>query len=252
MAKHLKTSWSVAVQKFDTLILLGRPASGKSEFIDFLKKLPEVDRLERFHVGPISELDDFVWLWQKFVEDDLWEASGHQRLCSKKVDHAYVMTDAALLDFCFSKFNEEFGRQPKEGTVFVEFARGAGDGGYQSALKKLSPTILKDAAILFVFASYEEACRRNEARYQEKLRSSILAHKVPEEDMIRFGKEIDWLEITGRQPKGYLDVGGFKIPFVTMNNEPELKPDNPELAARYKSALDQLMTLTTNKQEEQS
>ncbi len=237
------------MQKFKTLILLGRPASGKSEFIDFMKKLPEVDRLERFHVGAIAELDDFVWLWQKFVEDDLWEASGHRRLYSKKIDHAYVMTDRSVLDFCLAKFGEAFPKQPKDATTFVEFSRGAGDGGYKYALNKLSPEILKNAAILFIMTSYEEACRRNEARYQAKLKHSVLAHKVPEEDMVRFGKEIDWVSLTSNQSKGYLTVNNFKIPFVTMNNEPELKLDNPQLAGRYKSALDQLMTLTTNKQE---
>ncbi|MDO8526072.1 MAG: hypothetical protein Q7T03_00120 [Deltaproteobacteria bacterium] len=228
---------------FKNIILLGRPASGKSEFIDFLKKTPVQERQEKFHVGNISELDDFLWLWEKFVEDDIWEAAGFPRRCSKKVGHGYVVSDGSILDFCFAKFNAEYPKQPKDGTLFVEFARGAADGGYQHALSSLSDAILKDAAILFIYASYEESCRRNDARFQEKLKHSVLAHKVPEEDMIRFGKEIDWLTITQEKSAGHLKIRNHNIPFVTMNNEPELKPGNPDLEVRYKTALDQLMKL---------
>lgn len=224
---------------FKTLILIGRPASGKSEFIDFMKKTPDAERATRFHLGPITELDDFLWLWEKFTEDNLWEAAGHPRRYSKHDDHAYTITDYSILDYCLARFNTEFKKQPKTGTVFVEFARGAQDGGYAKALSKFSDEILKDAAILFIYASYEEACRRNDARYQEKLKHSVLAHKVPDEDMIRFGKDIDWLKITQDQPAGELAVRNFQVPFVTMNNEPELN-DPALLGERYQQALNTL------------
>lgn len=227
---------------FKSLILIGRPASGKSEFIDFMKKCSDVERAEKYHLNPISELDDFLWLWQKFVEDDCWEAAGYTRRFSKKVDHAYVITDASILDYCLACFNAEFPKQSENSTVLVEFARGARDGGYLHALSRLSDDILKDAGILFIYASYEEACRRNEARYQEKLKHSVLAHKVPEEDMIRFGKEIDWLKITDEQPSGTLQIRGMSVPFVTMSNEPELKEAGP-LGLRYRAALDTLYKL---------
>jgi hypothetical protein len=224
---------------FKSLILVGRPASGKSEFIDFMKKCSTAERMEKYHLGSIYELDDFLWLWQKFVEDDCWEAAGYARRFSKKVDHAYVITDSSILDYCLARFNAEYPKQPQDGTIFVEFARGAGDGGYQHALSRLSDEILKDAGILFIYASYEEAYRRNEARYQEKLKHSVLAHKVPEEDMIRFGKEIDWLKITNDQPAGTLQIRGISVPFVTMSNEPELKEAGP-LGQRYQQAMDAL------------
>lgn len=227
---------------FKTLILIGRPASGKSEFIDFMKKCESAERAERFHVGEISELDDFLWLWQKFVEDDCWEAAGYDRRFSKRVDHAYVITDASILDYCLARFNAEYPKQPADGTVFVEFARGAGDGGYLHALTHLSDEILNDAAVLFIHTSFEEAMRRNNARYQEKLKHSVLAHKVPDEDMARFGKEIDWLKITKEQPSGTLQIRGIALPFVTVSNEPELKDVGP-LAMRYQEALDTLWRL---------
>ncbi|MDP2599761.1 MAG: hypothetical protein Q8P84_03370 [Deltaproteobacteria bacterium] len=232
---------------FKKLILLGRPASGKSELIDFLKKLPDSERTGDFHIGPIFELDDFVWLWQKFVEDDLWEQSGHQRLYSEKDEEGYAITTKAVLDFCLEKFNVEIqkkdrGPRAEDQTIFVEFARGAGDGGYAYALNKLSDDVLKEAAIFFVFTSYEESCRRNEARYREKLKHSVLAHKVPPKDMERFGKETDWLRLTGERCKGLLKIRDLELPFVTLNNEPELK-EGPELHQRYKDAFDKLASV---------
>ncbi|OGQ04658.1 MAG: hypothetical protein A2W61_02350 [Deltaproteobacteria bacterium RIFCSPLOWO2_01_44_7] len=229
---------------FKKLILLGRPASGKSEFIDFMKKLSDARRAEDFHIGAIAELDDFLWLWEKFQEDDLWEKAIGKRWYSKRAEHGYVITDGSILDYCLARFGNEFEKrtQDHKTTTFIEFARGKGDGGYQYALNKLSEDVLKDAAVLFIFTSYEEATRRNGARFQEKLKHSVLAHKVPEEDMIRFGKEIDWPEITNNAPGGYLKVRNFKLPFITMNNEPELK-DQEGLSKRYKNALHQLAKL---------
>lgn len=237
---------------FKTLILIGRPASGKSEFIDFMKKCDVSERTEKFHIGNICELDDFLWLWQKFVEDDCWEAAGYDRRFSKRVDHAYVITDYSILDYCLARFNAEYpkirpltptlspeGRGGVSETIFVEFARGAGDGGYLHALSHLSDEILNDAAVLFIHTSFEEAVRRNNARYQEKLKHSVLAHKVPDEDMERFGKEIDWLKITGEKPSGALQIRGISLPFVTMSNEPELKDAGP-LGQRYENALNTL------------
>ena len=66
--------------------------------------------------------------------------------------------------------------------------------------------------------------------------------------MIRFAKEIDWLELTKEQPSGYLTVRNQKIPFVTMNNEPEYKVDQVgPLTERYGSALKTLMNLYQKK-----
>lgn len=228
---------------FRKIILLGRPAAGKSEFIDFLKRTPESERARRYHIGPFEELDDFLWLWKKFEEDDLWEKAGRRRLYSKRAEHGYVVTEGSVLDFCLHKFNAELARRPAEGkTVFIEFSRGTPDGGYRHALNALSESVLKDAAILFLWNTYEESARRNEARYREKLKHTVLAHKVPEEDMVRFGREIDWPELTGDRPHGFLAVRELKIPFVTMNNMPELT-DETALGERYGEALKKLFSL---------
>ena len=69
---------------FDILILNGHPASGKSETIDFLKKTPEEERRERFHIGAMDEIDDFPMLWTWFEEDAILE---------KILDHPRMHTD---------------------------------------------------------------------------------------------------------------------------------------------------------------
>ena len=52
--------------RFETIILIGRPAAGKSEVIDFLKKTDDAERARRFHVGPFTEIDDFPFVWETF------------------------------------------------------------------------------------------------------------------------------------------------------------------------------------------
>ena len=44
---------------FEKIILLGRPASGKSEIINYIKNTPEDERKSRFLIGKLVEIDDF-------------------------------------------------------------------------------------------------------------------------------------------------------------------------------------------------
>jgi hypothetical protein len=44
---------------FPILILIGRPAAGKSEVIDYLKKMPAGARCAKLHIAPFVEIDDF-------------------------------------------------------------------------------------------------------------------------------------------------------------------------------------------------
>lgn len=237
------------VKPFQNILLLGRPASGKSEFIDFMKQVNDDDRADKYNIGKFREMDDFPWIWDMFMQDNVWEAAGYPRRYSLGGSNPGLNKEGApLFDYCMAKFNQEYAKQYqnnsefyKDGTLFIEFARG-GDNAYANALSKLSPEILKRASILFVLVSYEESCRRNNARYQEKLQSSILAHKVADETMEQYYKTHDWLELTNRKDSGYLAIQGVKIPFVTMGNEPELT-DPVQLDARYGAALQSLKEL---------
>jgi hypothetical protein len=233
---------------FDHLFVLGKPASGKSEFLDFMKNISDAERAERFHIGRLNILDDFVWLWEKFEEDDIWEKIKGKRLHSKRAGHGYILDDAALFDFLMAKMSDTVVKKYlpeekfyREGTLLIEFSRG-GEKPYLPALEYFDAKVLERSAIFYVEVTAEESRRRNEARYVEKLKSSILAHKTPDEDMRRFYSNDDWRRITNDKRDGHLKVGNVKVPFVTMGNEPESK-DPAVLGPRYSTALNRLWTL---------
>lgn len=236
------------MKTFDHLFVLGRPASGKSEFLDFMYKLSDAERAERYHVGKMKVIDDFVWLWDKFEEDDLWEKVKGGRLHSKRAGHGYILDSGDLFDFLMEKFDFEIAKRYLsdsgfygDNTLLIEFSRG-GERPYAPALARLRREIFERAAILYVEVSGEESLRRNEARYREKLKSSILAHKCPDEDMARFYRDDDWPALTGKKMDGLLSVSGVDVPFVTMPNEPE-SVDPAVLGPRYGAALDKLWKL---------
>ena len=226
---------------FKRLFVLGRPASGKSEFLDFMRKLPDKERAEKFHVGKMAELDDFVWIWEKGEEDALWEKVIGKRLHTRRVDCGF-MFDFELYDFLIEKLNFEACRKYlgneefyTNNTLLIEFSRG-GEKPYSDALKRFDPKIFESSAILYIEVSGEESARRNEARYRKKLESSILAHKVPDEEMNRIYKNDDWHKITEGKRNGRIRLNGVDVPFVTMNNEPE-STDPKILVPRYQAAL---------------
>jgi hypothetical protein len=240
---------------FKHLFVLGRPACGKSEFIDFLKHSADDLRRSRLHVGQFEEVDDFPWLWEKFQEDVIWEKAGYERLYTEEYmpgNPGMAPKGAKLFDWCLHKFNEVIGEQYlgreafyRDSTLLIEFSRG-GQHGFGHALDVLDPAILDGAAIFYIHVSREESWRRNVARYQEKLRHSILAHMVPRETYDYFYDVNDWQEITAGTPSGWLDVKGVRVPFVTMNNEPE-STDPVVLADRYSAALGQLWALRSGR-----
>jgi hypothetical protein len=240
---------------FRHLLVLGRPACGKSEFIDFLKHSPDAMRRSRLHIGRFEEVDDFPWLWEKFQEDALWEKAGYPRLYTEEYmpgNPGMAPKGAKLFDWCMHKFNEVIaaqyaGREDfyRDSTLLIEFARG-GQDGFRRALGMLERHVLDGAAIFHIHVSREESWRRNVARYQEKLRHSILAHMVPRETYDHFYDVNDWAELTGQQPSGWIDVNGLRVPFVTMNNEPE-STDPAVLEERYAAALGQLWSLRSGR-----
>ena len=236
---------------FRHLLVLGRPACGKSEFIDFLKHSNDQMRRRRLHIGRFEEVDDFPWLWEKFLDDAIWEKAGHQRLYTREYmpgNPGMAPAGAKLFDWCMFKFNDVIaekylGRTDfyDQATLLIEFSRG-GKHAFGRALSMLDPAILEQAAIFFIHVSREESWRRNVARYQEKLRHSILAHMVPRETYDYFYDINDWEELTRSEPAGWLDIGNLRVPFVTMNNEPE-STDAAVLEERYAGALGRLWAL---------
>ncbi len=226
-------------ETFDILLLLGRPASGKSEFIDFMNHCPPARRAEAFRIAPFDVVDDFPILWERFEDDDTWERLGRQRLHSKRCNGNYAVTDDGLWSFLIDKIVRRVdafasASAQTRRTLIIEFSRG-GPSGYADALARLPATILRRAAILYVSVSFEESWRRNIARYDEKQRDGILTHSVPREEMERTYGVDDWGSIAS-EPHGEIDVRGIRVPYATMHNEPE-SIDPAVLGERYARAL---------------
>lgn len=226
-------------EPFDVLLLLGRPASGKSEFIDFMTHCPTEERAILYHIGPFEVIDDFPVLWQLFEDDDLWEAQGRPRLHSRRCDGNYAVTDPGVWPFLIRKIDRAArARLDQAGTTtIIEFSRG-GPSGYADALPALSDDLLRRATVLYVSVSFEESWRRNIARYDDANRGGILTHSVPREEMQKTYGTDDWFDIAP-DPVGVLDIRGVRVPYATMPNEPESK-DPAVLGPRYRQALDSL------------
>ena len=82
---------------FRHLLVLGRPAGGKSEFIDFMLRQTEDNRAQRFHLGLLRVFDDFPILWEYCLDDDLRERLGQPRLYSRRAEPAGYATSAPII-----------------------------------------------------------------------------------------------------------------------------------------------------------
>jgi hypothetical protein len=229
------------------LILLARPAAGKSEIIHFLRGLPAAERRSRYHLGELQVFDDFPMLWAWFEEDDLLEkALGRPRLHTTpdgyftSVELWHVLIHRLSLEY------DKWRREPRQGsTAVVEFSRGAEHGGYRSALPHLSDSLLTQAACCYVRVSYQASLRKNRARFDPSHPDSILQHSLSDEKMARLYREDDWDILTADDP-GYLDVRGNRIPYVVLENEDDVTTHaGPELADRLSACLNRLWGLWT-------
>jgi hypothetical protein len=228
---------------FHTIILTARPAAGKSEVIDFLKKLPADQRAQRFHVGEIVEIDDFPYIWEKFEEDQILEESGRERLWTDK--KLYFKEDAWAWDFFLLKMNMAFKKHLAEGdkgkTVLFEFARGGNDG-IRHALDIVSPEVLQRAGILYIQVSYEESCRKNRRRFKPELAHSILYHGLPDDKMEKYYKDTDWKKLASEM-NGTIKAHNLDVPYSVLQNEPEVTDDVAKLGPALEEALNRLWKL---------
>lgn len=234
---------------FDNLMLIGRAGSGKSELIDFLKNVDEASRLEKYHIGAFTEVDDFPWIHAMFKDEDIWEELGRPRRYSRRIENVYATTDYEIYSFTIMKFNVEirkhFINTPgfyKNNTLFIEYARGR-DNGYRDALNLFDREILEHTAVFYMDNTFEESMRRNIVRSSDSdVNQTVLNHKVPVEVMEHLYKTHDWYELTGKKASGYVEVKGVKVPFVTVWNIPE-SHDFKVLEGRYSPPLKDLWRL---------
>lgn len=213
----------MSANNFPILIITGRPAAGKSEVIDFLKKTDPAERLARFHIADFEELDDFVYVWETFEIDDILTRYGKPRLWT---DVKYWFKDEFIWNLYIERINLEYrkklARDPHyhdAKTTLIEFARG-GENGIYEALSYLHEDILKNVSLIYIKVSYEESVRKNRRRARPGQEHSILHHSLPDEKMDFYYKINDWEKLAAKDPE-YIEVKGFKIPYAVFENEPE-------------------------------
>jgi hypothetical protein len=236
---------------FDTILLIARPAAGKSEIIDYLKKTPLDERMRRFHVGRFDEIDDFPMLWTWFEEDALLEKMGHPRL---HTDAQGYFLHNYLWDLLVERIGLEYQKKQRDlpqdaGTLttIIEFSRGSEHGGYRSALSHLSRQILEKTALLYVDVTWEESLRKNRMRFNPNKPDSILEHSISDAKLERLYKETDWSELSQADSR-YLTIEGLMIPYMVFENSDDVTTRRGDaLGVRLEGALQALWGLYTDR-----
>jgi len=237
------------MEKLDVILLIGRPAAGKSETIDFLNHCSDEERLQKYHMAPLDEFDDFVYVWQSFENDNIRE---HMGLPRRDTDANLYFLDDRIWDFFIERidldFRKDLARDPaflKDHTVLMEFARG-GEHGFERAFQHLSDEILNHAAILYIDVSFEESLRKNRRRFRPEQADSILYHSLEDEKMERYYKINDWDQLSRGKDEGFIDVRSHHVPFAVFHNEPEKTLDPVLLGRELRKVTGRLLDLFTS------
>jgi hypothetical protein len=226
------------------LVLVGRPASGKSEIIDYLHRLDTAERRRRFGLGDLAILDDFPLLWEWFEEDAILERMGFPRLhTSAGGDFAGThLWDVLIRRLClgYDKLAAADPRLHARTSVIVEFSRGSEHGGYRRAFAALSPEVLARASVLYVRVSFEESLRKNRRRFNPDRPHSILEHALPDDKLRRLYGRDDWDELE-RDAAGRIVVGAHRLPAAVFENEDDVTtPRGEALGERLEGCLRRL------------
>jgi hypothetical protein len=220
---------------FDVLILIGRPASGKSEISDYLMHMPPEVRRSKFHIADLDVIDDFPMLWTWFEEDHiLSEQLGQPRLHTDTdgyFKHRYLWH--LLIERISLEYHKRLRDDPiyhDHTTTLVEFSRGDEHGGYAEAVPRLDDDLLRRAAVLYVRVSYEESLRKNRRRFNPDRPDSILEHSLPDEKLTRLYRDDDWATLSASDPY-FLDVRSIRVPYVVFENADDVTTGKPDLLA---------------------
>ena len=236
---------------FDILLLIARPAAGKSEIINFLKNTPLPERINKFHIADFKELDDFPILWRWFEEDHILSEMGHNHLFTDK-DGYFLFPDLwnlliRLLCMDYEKILRDEPDFHSDHSLIFEFSRGSEHGGYQEAFKHLSEKVIQNMAVLYIDVPWEESLRKNRRRFNPDKPDSILEHGLPDQKMEKLYRYNDWEKISG-EDEHYLHIGDHKVPYVVFNNKDDVTTaKGPQLAERLEETLQKLWEIKIKK-----
>lgn len=235
-------------KNFKTVLLLGLPASGKSEVREFINNNSK-QNITTLHIGENLQLDDFPYVhFFSLIDDELLKLNMDRMFYLQEdpfiddrdwgtlvnllngdyydlVNKTKIVTGNAV-SYIFDRIDEAgiiVGIKPRlsvlptevrnilceklkeeaiklidmknkqldidlnDKTIVIEMSRGGSDGsqmpltgakGYQYSLSQLSPRILKDAVILYVWVTPEESRRKNADRCDPNDPGSNLHHGV--------------------------------------------------------------------------
>lgn len=233
---------------FDVLVLIGRPASGKSEIIDHLKHVPPDVRRHRFHVADVDVLDDFPMLWTWFEEDHILSQRLHQPRLHTDAEGYFKYPH--LWHLLIERLSLEYHKRLRDAPLFhqhttsiVEFSRGAEHGGYAAAFSHLAEDLLRRAGVVYVRVSFEESLRKNRRRYNPERPDSILEHSLPDEKLARLYRDDDW-DVFSAGDAAFVTVRSVRLPYVVFDNEDDITTGQPDLLAdRLEDVLGRLWEL---------
>jgi len=227
--------------QFKILFLIGRPAAGKSEIINYLKKMNIDSRQQNYYIADFDEIDDFPMLWAWFEEDEILEKMGRQRLHTDKEGYFKELWFWDLLirrmELEYTKKLHDTPHYEDNHTVIIEFARGVEHVGFQTAFKNFTPAILKKSAILYLSVSFKESLRKNRKRFNPDRPHSILEHSLPDEKLTKMYKESDWEEFSSAN-SNYIEINSVKVPYAVFENEDDVTTaGGDKLGKRLKEVL---------------
>jgi len=235
---------------FEIIILIGRPASGKSEVIDFLKKTPIPERLKRYHFNEFEEIDDFPMLWTWFEEDAILEKIMHKPRVNSDSDGYFL--HQYQWDLLIERISLEYRKKLRNAgyaenrTTLIEFSRGTEHGGYESAFHHLSEEIIEKACVFYIDVPYEESLRKNRRRFNPNRPDSILEHGLPDHKLERLYKEVDWERFKGNDPD-FIYFSDHRIPYVVLRNVPEVTDDPQKLGPALEDSFSKLWNIQNRK-----
>ena len=234
----------------ETLLLLARPAAGKSEIIKYLSMQDPKTRQKKFHLGNLCVIDDFPMLWTWFEEDAILTDLGYIRLHT--TNDGYFLENH-LWDVLIRRINLEYSKHQRDistdkpVTTIIEFSRGKEHAGYKRAFQHLSDKVLRRSAILYVNISWEESLRKNKERFNPEKPDSILEHKLPDDKLKKLYFACDWQELT-KSTSGYLNIRNLRIPYINFENEDDITTTmGPKLGKRLEKDLNKLWNLYRKK-----
>jgi hypothetical protein len=241
---------------FELILLLGRPAAGKSEILDYLNNIDSQTRMKNYHLGKLEVIDDFPMLWAWFEEDKiLSEKFGKPRLHSDENEYFFHQY---LWNLLIERITLDYHKKIRDGnsnhasrTMVLEFSRGSEHGGYQEAFEHLSDEILQRARILYVQVSFHESFRKNKKRFNPDRPDSILEHGLDDEKLETLYRNDDWQDlILESNSEQYLLIRGWKVPYVVFDNEDDVTtPGGSALGNRLEKTLDRLWRIEEKREQ---